>query len=316
MKQLLIITLILSCLSSCTKDVKIAIPGYTEELVIDGRIETGQPPIVLLSKTKDIYSPTDLDAFLNGFISGATVTVSDGTTTVQLDEICSDDLPPGTEAIAAELFGIPEEELANYHICAYTTFNTAIWGQVGKTYALTVVYDGKTYTSSTQILQPVSLDEVFWKEEADAPGNGYSWAKLSDPGNQYDAYHWEVKRINLQSDGLPRDKNFKKTYSPVFDDEFINGTTFEFAYENPMSWDDESVPDDLKGYYQQGDSVVIKFSKLDRNVYEFLEKKILQLQTNGNPFASPTSIPTNIQGGALGIWAGYSPAYDTLYCVP
>ena len=316
MKQLIAIFAIISCFASCTKEVKIDIPGYEDELVIDGQIETDQPPIVILSKTKNIYAATDLDAYLNGFLSGAIVTVSDGTTTVQLDEICSDNLPAGTEALAAELFGIPESELANYHICAYTTFNTAIWGQVGKTYDLTVVYDGKTYTSTTQILQPTALDSVYWKQDSDAPeGFGFSWATLSDPANQYDAYMWEVKRLDLGENGLPKDNAFKNTYSPVFDDQFINGKTFDFAYENPLNYP-ENIPDEQRGYYGIGDTVVIKLSKMDQLVFEFMEKKYMQLQTSGNPFASPTAIPTNIVGGAQGVWAGYSPHFDTLICLP
>lgn len=306
----------MAVLSSCTKEVKIDIPGYEEKIVIDGRIETGMPPIVLISKTQDIYSPTTLDAFLNGFQSGAVVTVSDGTNTVVLDEICSDNLPPGTEAMAAALFGIPESELANYHLCAYSTFNTTIWGQVGKTYSLKVELNGETYTSSTKIVNPTALDSVYWKQDLGAnQGYGFAWATLSDPGWQYDAYMWEVKRINMV-DGATKDPNFKPTYNPVFNDEFFNGQTFDFYYENPSTWDDDLVADENKGYYQQGDSVVIKFSKLDADVYEFLEKKYMQLQTAGNPFAAPTSIPTNIQGGAIGLWAGYSPTFDTLYCIP
>ena len=302
-------------LVGCTKEVKIDIPGFEEKVVIDGRIETDMPPIVLISKTQNIYSPTTLDAFLNSFQSGAIVTVSDGTTTVVLDEICSDNLPPGTEAMAAELFGIPEEELGNYHLCAYSTFNTAIWGQVGKTYSLKVQLNGEIFLSSTQIVNPTPLDSVYWKQDPGAnPGHGYSWARLSDPGG-FDAYLWQVKRINMV-DGQTKDPNFKTTFSPVFDDEFFNGQTFDFSYENPFTWDDETVEDADKGYYKQGDSVVIKFSKIDANVYNFLEKKYIQLGTAGNPFASPTTIPSNIQGGAIGLWAGYSPIFDTLYCVP
>ncbi|NCA21750.1 MAG: DUF4249 family protein, partial [Crocinitomicaceae bacterium] len=60
---------------SCTKEVKIDIPGYKEQLVIDGSIEPGSPAIVLLSKTSNIYSPTNLEAYLNGFISGATIVI-------------------------------------------------------------------------------------------------------------------------------------------------------------------------------------------------------------------------------------------------
>lgn len=302
-------------LGSCTKEVKIDIPGYEEKMVIDGRIETGMPPIVLISKTQDIYSPTTMEAFLNSFQSGAVVTVSDGSTTVVLDEICSDNLPPGTEAMAAAMFGIPEEELANYHLCAYSTFNTAIWGQVGKTYSLKVELNGEVYTSSTQIVNPTPLDSVYWKQDPGAnQGYGYSWATLTDPPG-FDAYFWEVKRINMVN-GNTKDPAFKATFSPVFDDEFFGGQTFNFYYENPFTWDDETVQDTDKGYYKQGDSVVIKFSKIDAAVYEFLEKKYMQLGTTGNPFASPTMIPSNIQGGAIGLWAGYSPSFDTLYCTP
>lgn len=318
MKQLLIFLIVAACFSACTKEVKIDIPGYKENLVIDGRIETNQPPIVILSKTKDIYAPTDLNAYLNGFISGAVITVSDGTTTVQLDEICTDNLPPGTEDEVALLFGIPENELANYHICAYTTFNTVIWGQIGKTYTLNVQYAGKTYTSTTSILQPTELDSVYWKQDSDAPpGFGFSWARLSDPVYQWDAYMWEVKRLKHGPDGQMLDPGFKPTYGPVLDDQFINGKTFDFGYENPLNdSDEELIPDEQRGYYGIGDTVVIKFSKVDQGAYNFLEKKYIQLQSTGNPFASPTSIPTNISGGALGVWVGYSPTFDTLICQP
>lgn len=316
MKQFFSILIPALFLAACTKEVHIDIPGYEPQLVIDGRIETGQPPIVLLSTSKDIYSPTDLNAYLNGFISGAIVTVSNGTDTVVLDEICTDNLPPGTEALAAQLFGIPESDLAQYHLCAYSSFNPEIWGEVGKSYQLTVSYEGKTYTSTTSILQPTALDSVYWKQDSDAPtGYGFSMAQLTDPPTAGDNYMWEVKRLNIGPDGQPLDPAFTATYNPVFNDQFFNGLSFEFGYENPMGYED-SIPSDYRGYYAIGDTVVIRFSKLDAGVYEFLEKKYIQLQTTGNPFASPTSIPSNISGGALGVWAGYSPWYDTLICHP
>jgi hypothetical protein len=316
MKRIATILFILSILTSCTKEIEIDIPGYQEQVVIDGSIETGMPPLVLLSRSKDIYSPTNLQAFLEGFVTGATVTVSDGINSVQLEEVCTDNLPPGSEAIAAAIFGIPESELVNYHLCAYTTFNTSIWGQVGKTYALTVSFEGKTYTSSTTIEQPSSLNSLYWKQDGDLTNYGYSWATLTDTPNKYDAYKWEVKRINTGIDGQPIDKVFTKTFSPVFDDDFFDGLTFDFFYENPTVWEDNTVPDEYKGYYKIGDTVVVKLSKMDRYVFNFMEKKYIQLATAGNPFATPTNIPSNIEGGALGVWAGYSPSFDTLICKP
>jgi len=315
MKKIHFIFPLLLLLFSCTKEVTIDIPGYEEQIVIDGRIETGQPPIILISKSKEVYSSTDLNSFLSGFVSGAVVTISDGTTTIQLDEICSDNLPPGTEALAAAILGIPVSELANYNICAYTTLNASFIGTVGKTYQLSVSFNGKTYTASTSILTPTPLNNVFWKFDGNSTTHGYSWAELTDPINQKDAYMWEVKRINTDENGDFIDQNYTKTYSPVFDDVFFDGLTFEFWYENPNAYGN-ATPESIQGKYALNDTVVIKFSKMDAPVFEFFEKKYAQLQTAGNPFATPTNIPTNFTGGALGIWAGFSPSYDTLICIP
>jgi hypothetical protein len=48
--------------------------------------------------------------------------------------------------------------------------------------------------------------------------------------------------------------------------------------------------------------------------FDFFEKKYSQMFSGGNPFATPLNIPSNIKGGALGIWVGFSPWYDTLIC--
>jgi hypothetical protein len=38
------------------------------------------------------------------------------------------------------------------------------------------------------------------------------------------------------------------------------------------------------------------------------------MYSGGSPFAVPTNIPTNLKGGALGIWVAYSPYFDTIIC--
>jgi len=293
-------------LNSCSKEVKIDIPGFDEQIVIDGSIETGRPAIIFLSNSKDIYAPTDINSYLSGFISGATVIVSNGTITDTLTEICTDNLPAGLDSVAAVYFGVPIEQLVDLHLCAYVS--TGIVGEVGKTYTLKVIHNNKTYTSSTKIENPTVLDNLFWKEQANLPGYGFSWAKITDSPIMGDAYRWEVKNI---SDG-----SFSKPFQPFTDDRFYNGLTFEFSVENPMSFRDSTIEDQYKGYYKLGDTIVVKFSKLGKKEYQFFEKKYNQIYSGGNPFATPTNIPTNIEGGALGVWAGFSPWYDTLICVP
>lgn len=300
---------------SCTKEVIIDIPGFEEQLVIDGRIETNSPPFVLLSRSKNIYAPTDLAAYLATFVKGATVTVSNGTKTVVLDEICSDNLPPGSEVYLENLFGIPAAELANVNFCAYTTFDTEIWGEIGKTYTLKVEWEGSSYDATTEIVEPVPFNSLFWKVESGQTEYGFAWANLSDPPNEFNGYFLETKRINVV-DGEEKDNLYEPVFNPANNDEFFDGTTFDFGWANTQSFSDESVPDNLKGYYKIGDSIAIRSSMLDREAHRFLYDKYIQLANGGNPFAVPTNVRTNIKGGALGAWLGYSPYFDTLYCVP
>ena len=98
-------------LGSCTKEVKIDIPGYQKQLVVDGSIREGEPPIILLSTTQNIYAPTDITSYLSSFVNNAEVIVSDGTTTITLMKVCTDNLPPGTEPYVEAIFGMSIQEI-------------------------------------------------------------------------------------------------------------------------------------------------------------------------------------------------------------
>jgi hypothetical protein len=39
-----------------------------------------------------------------------------------------------------------------------------------------------------------------------------------------------------------------------------------------------------------------------------------QVANQGSPFAVPSNIKTNINGG-LGLWVGYAAVYDTIVCI-
>jgi hypothetical protein len=297
-------SIVFASLWSCTKEVQIDIPGYKEQLVVDGRIETGQPAIVLLSKSSNVYSSTNYESYLNSFVDDAIVVLSNGTQTDTLTKICTDDLPPGLEQVAAGIFGIPAEILVNLHLCAYVSMN--MLGEVGKTYTMQISHQGKQYQASSKILNPTAADSLYWKPEGNFTDRGFSWVNLSDPAATSDSYLWEVKYL--------QDVQFSKTFNPYFNDKFFNGLTFEFAYENPMSFNDPNGNDAYRGYYQLGDTIVVKLSKIGGKEYNYFEKKYNQIYSGGSPFAVPTNIPTNIEGGALGVWVAYSPWIDTLIC--
>ena len=101
----------------------------------------------------------------------------------------------------------------------------------------------------------------------------------------------------------------------------IPSSTRSLQLNKPSSTQHNVIPEaythnfeDARGYYALGDTIVIKFSTLGQREYQFYDKKYNQIYSAGNPFATPVNIPTNISGGALGIWAGFSPSYDTLVC--
>lgn len=299
---------------SCSKEVKIDIPGYTSQLVVDGTIETNGNPLVLLSQSANIYSETNLSSYLNNFITNADVKVVHGIDTFNLSPMNIIDLPLASQKKLAEMLEIGYNEVISLPIKVYS--NVELIATANSSYELIIKYDSKTYKSTTFIPLPSSLDNIYWKPELSNPMYGKSWARLSDNSTQYDAYKWEVKRINKNADNEDLDIIFRKTNDAYFDDRYFNGQSFDFSYDNPLKRKDSTHLIEYKRYYRMGDSVVVKFSKMDLNTFTFFQKKSAQLSSNGNPFGSPINITSTISGGALGIWAGFSPYYDTLYCIP
>lgn len=312
--RIIILFISFSLFLSCSKEVKIDIPGFASQLVVDGTIETNGNPLVLLSQSANIYSETNLSSYLNNFITNADVKVVHGLDTFNLSPMNIGDLPLVSQKKLAEMLEIEYNEVILLPILVYS--NLELIATSNSYYELIIEYNSKTYKSTTFIPLPSDLDDIYWKPEISNPMYGKSWARLSDNSTQYDAYKWEVKRINKNSDNHDLDSIFRKTNDAYFDDRFFNGQSFDFTYDNPLKRKDSSHLKEYRRYFRMGDSVVVKFSKMDLNTFTFFQKKSAQLSSNGNPFGSPINITSTISGGALGIWAGFSPCYDTLYCIP
>ena len=266
--------LLLIAFFSCTKEVNIDIPGYQNQLVVDGIIETGGNPIVLLSFTIP-------------------------------------ELPIESQKKVAEMLRLDWNEALLLPIKVYSS--TVLIAEASQAYTLKISHQGKSYQGTTYLPTPTPLEALYWKPSTENNSYGYSWGKLIDPANQFDAYKWEVKRLNVFQ-GAPIDDIYKRGFGGFFSDKFFNGKTIEFSYENPLKRKDTTHLKDFKRYYRLGDSVVVKFSKMDQQVFSFYDKKYAQLNSASSPFSTPINVPSNIPG-LLGVWAGFSPCYDTLYCV-
>jgi hypothetical protein len=273
-------------LGSCERDIEIDLPIDQNLLVVEGQVEAGKAPRVLVSRNRGFFEafPGNLNDFVEQFIvQDAQVTVNDGSKTVLLK-------------FTFDPFNYPY---------AYYTSNE-LTGEAGKTYTLNVTSGGKTLSAITTIPQPVALDSIYFKLnifDKDEDSLGFVFARLTDPPALGNAYRVYSKR------------NSEPEYFPVensaFNDEFINGLSFEFfnqQSEKPFS-QDTFIRE--RFFYERGDTAYIKFCSLGWKEVEFFRTFEAAKGSNGNPFSAPTLIKSNVSGG-LGVWYGLAASYDTL----
>lgn len=309
-----LIIVVLALLLSCEKEVAINLPSVEARLVVEGKIDLNANPIIILSKTTGYFDPSDLNSVAETFIDDATITISNGTTTSVMTKICSGSLSPPLQQALADQLGISVAILQNHNICGYTD---AMIGEEGKSYTISINWEGENYNSTTKIPALVPLDSVWFEVQGTLDSLGYTWALLSDPPQRGNAYRWFYKRINKYTygfaNGEQKDLNFMAPPSSVFEDEFFNGLTFDFAYNR--SGDNKNIDDDFgveSGYFKKGDTVIVKFCTIDKGVYKFINESEIQVASAGSPFAAPSNVTSNISNGALGLWAGYGVTFDTI----
>ena len=275
---------------SCEKNVTVNIPESTSKIVVEGYVETGSAPIVLLTKSLPFFGEINVNNILQYSILGATVIVDNGIIIDTLTQI------PG--------YGV------------YISNN--MLGEIGFSYKLTVITNEGTITALTTIPQPVNFDSTWWKVDGQRDSLGFLWGHLSDPDTLGNAYRIFTKRINHYTYGAEigkvKDSTFFASQGSVFEDRYINGRSFDINFirgrnENSGKADDEN---DERFFFKRGDTVVVKFCSIDRAHFEFWRTEESQVGNNGNPFGSPQPVHSNIKGG-LGIWGGYSPTYDTVF---
>src|SRR6185437_10244120 len=77
-------------LLSCEKQVNIHLNSGASNLVVEGQIENGLPPFVVLTTSQSFFSQINLSTIEGSFIHGANITVSDSSRTITLREYTLD----------------------------------------------------------------------------------------------------------------------------------------------------------------------------------------------------------------------------------
>lgn len=292
----------------CETPITVSIPDAEPLLVVEGRIEPGQPPVVLLSRSQDYFAPVDATLLGSLYEGGGTVTLTVDGDALVLDEVCAGALGPEELALAAAVLGIPSEVLALSNLCAYTSFSTL--GEVGRTYGIEAVLDGDTATAVSKLNPAVALDSVWFEVPGNTDSLGFIYANFEDPDSLGNAYRWSAMREG-------KDPGFLYTSISVIEDALFNGLAFEFSQFRPVTAEDfeeDANPDEI-GFYKTGDTVIIRWDHIDRGAFEAIASMEEQIQAQGSPFANPADVASNINGG-IGLWVAYSPFVDTVICIP
>lgn len=307
-------------LTGCSKEITVELPETEPRVVVEGSIETGQPPIVFLTRTQSFFAPTSVSSIASTFINDAVVTVDDGSGPLPLTRICSELIPDSLIDEAAAATGIDADLLRAANICAWTFLNNELLGEEGRTYRLRVEADGKTLTSATTIPNGVAPDSTWFRLANDEPNDdtlGFLWARLNDPDTAGNAYRWFARRINQGADGEPKDSRFVAPFFSAFEDRYFNSLRFEFAFNRGSEPYSTEVDDGNaeRGYFKRGDTVLVKLSSIGLKEFRFFNSYYSNASSQGDVFSNPANIVSNIDGG-LGVWVGYAPRFDTVVCAP
>jgi hypothetical protein len=291
MRRLFSFLFIAMFFAACEKNITIESQGAQPLLVVEAEIENGEPPTVVLSKSLDYFGKINPDILANSFVRGARVNISNGTVTEQLRE-----------------YTIP---LTNgYSFTFYSVAPTSSFeGALNKSYTLNIEAEGKQYNAVTTIPSITRrIDSLWWKPVPLTQGADTNWVavmvKAFDKPGLGDYVRYFTKRN--REEFLPGDPS-------VFDDDVIDGTTYEIQVARGQDRNAVSNDGDYKTFFRKGDTVVFKVCNIDKATYDFWRTMEFTYQSIGNPFASPVKVVSNIKGApALGYFGGYGTQYRTL----
>lgn len=291
MKYVYLFLALFACLMiGCEKSIDIRPEAQIPLLVVDGNIENGKAPLIILSKSIDFFSNLSTDILAKSLVTNAVITLSDGTKT-------------------STLKGYSKSLGGGYSIVYYTNDSTnpaaAIIGQLGKTYSITIKYEGKKYESITHI--PVikrTCDSVWWKQApfTDDTTKVVLMARFTDAAG-YGNYIRYYTKINSDS--------YLPGFNSVFDDQVIDGSTYDFQVDQGVDRNNVPVQKDY-GYFKRGDTISLKLSNIDKASFDFWRTLEFSYQSVGNPFSSPTKVMSNVSNGALGAFCGYGSQVRTV----
>jgi hypothetical protein len=230
----------------------------------------------------------DASKLSQSFVHNADVYISNGTLTHKLKE-----------------FTFPVGQYNFYYYTAdVSNPSTLFRGELRKQYSLRILAEGKEYTATTTIPDTTKRIDTIYAKPA-PPGNPPDlravMGKFTDRPGLGDYVRYFTARNS---------EPFYPGVNSVYDDQIIDGTTYEVQVERGI--DRSQGLSEGYSYFKRGDTVTLKMCNIDRATYDFWRTTEFVFANQGNPFATPTKVLSNINGNALGYFGGYAVQYRSI----
>lgn len=241
------------------------------ELVVEGWIDEGGYPVVILTKSLTISDKyQQADSLSQYLIRWAKVSVSDGERTVVLTgKFDSRYFPP----------------------YVYTTGNMR--GEAGKTYTLDVEYRDFHATATTTIPETHRIENLTIKPCADS----YTLyqVKINIDTERANGAYYQLFTCEGKDNRL-----FVASYLGSIDGKSLKkGIDIPVYRSHRLATGKKYTP-----YFRQHDTLAIKLAHIDANSYTFWSDYSRNLTLSDNMFMAPThNIRSNVKG-AMGYWCG------------
>ncbi len=252
-------------LVSCENDVELN--DFYPEIVVEGVIENGENPVVLLSQLLPINMNIDSAKVINTVIRWAKVSVSDG----EEEEI---------------LVGMRNPN----NLLQYEYRALHLRGEVGKTYTLSVEYSGRTLTAVTTIPSPPELKNIEIRPSGLSDTLFSVHALINKPENDEEFYFFRVRKDSIGTVFLP-------CFLSALDSKYLPEQAIEV-------YNSLQIDKDFSMYFHTQNSYKLRFCRINKSEYIFWKEYFNQILGTTNPiYPVSSSLSSNIQGG-LGIWYG------------
>jgi hypothetical protein len=290
-------------LVACEEEFTPPVVSTENDIVVEGYIEAGDQPTpayVLLTRSFPFFSELSPEQLEESFVRGAAVTVTNRDRTVNLTELCLDDIPPGFRDQVAAFLGSDPDSIG-FNFCVYVDLLGELVGELGETYDLRIETADKVLTATTSIPLLTAPDSLWFTPPPGEPNDTLAELRVifnDPPGPNFYRY------FTAEEDGP-----FQRPFTSVTDDLLFDGQRFEFVLNNAEVADGDFDPTTF-GLFRLNTRARLKWMNIDEAHFNFWNTLEFS-RANQGPFSSYTRVDHNIEGG-IGIWGGIAAKYYEL----